>query len=172
MNNNGEEKEASSESIQPLRGKKAGEFDERYSEAFFYWYVHGRSFTALSRDEAGEGVSARTWQTRAVENCWREEAAYLDRRRYFRIRKIVEMEADERVKYFTNVAVQALDNAIIYNEHGEIVDVGIQAESVADMDKIARLVLLLQGDADQHLAVTSFSDLMEKLGGRKSENGG
>lgn len=153
------------------RGIRIGKFDDQYSIPFFYWYSHGRNYAALSRSEIGGEKKSTAWKHIGKAHLWREEAAYLDRQRYLRIRNSVEEATEERAKHLITIALQALDNALIFNHLGEIVDVGFTVESVADLDKISRLILLLQGDADQRVAVTSFSDLVKRVGGKNVGEG-
>ena len=151
-------------------GKGKGKFDDRFAEAFFYWMSNGRSYTKLAKSRFGGSTSANTWLSRAKSNRWEEEAAFLDHQKFCRIQKTLSDATEERAKYLTEVALRALDNAIILNKMGEVVDVSFQVESVSDLDKLSRLVLLLQGSADQRVAVSSFSDLVQKMGNQKNKD--
>jgi len=138
-------------------------FNPIYGEQFEFWLAHGRSWQTLS-DEYKEFKSADTWRSRAIRDGWYGEAAIRLRERYEMIKEAVESENVERAKGLIGVAYASLETAFIRDESGNVIETAFEIKSASDFDKVARLILLLQGDADSRHEINDFSSFMQAIG--------
>ena len=135
---------------------------DEYMEEFEFWLGCGKGFVLLA--EEYEERNSRKWRLIAISHGWYGEAVRRLRERYERIKEAVETENVDRARGLIGVAYAALESAFIRDENGNIVDTNFDISSAADFDRVARLILLLQGDADSRSEISNFAEFMNALG--------